>query len=74
MNTLEPYIARDTYVQDSPPYDGLTITYRPSEYDDSTAAAHQWADAISAQSFTQEQWRMSADQQLDRGNVANGYC
>ena len=74
MNTLEPYIARDSFVQDTPPYDGLTITWRPSEYDDSTASAHQWMDAMSAQAFMQEQWRSSAEQQLDRGMIASGYC
>lgn len=74
MTTLEPLIARDDYVQDTPPYDGFAITWRPSEYDDSTAAAHQWQDAMSAQSFMQDQWRNSAEQQLDRGMISSLYC
>ncbi len=74
MTNLEPYTARDAYVLDTPPYDGMTITFRNADYDDMTASAHQWMDAMSAQAFMQEQWRSSAEQQLDRGLISSGYC
>lgn len=60
-------------VQDTPPGDALVISYTPSEVSDSTAAAAQLADAASAASFMQDQWRAAAENMRDMGNVVSAY-
>ena len=60
-------------VQDTPPGDALVISYTSSEVSDSTAAAAQLADAASAASFMQDQWRAAAENMRDMGNVVSAY-
>ena len=45
----------------------------PSVVSDSTAAAAQLADAASAASFMQDQWRAAAENMQDMGNVVSAY-
>ena len=57
MIFFDPISQGLSVVQDTPPGDALVISYTPSVVSDSTAAAAQLADAASAASFMQDQWR-----------------
>ena len=73
MIFFDPISRGLSVVQDTPPGDALVISYTQSEVSDSTAAAAQLADAASAASFMQDQWRAAAENMRDMGNVVSAY-
>lgn len=73
MIFFDPISRGLSVVQDTPPGDALVISYTPSEVSDSMAAAAQLADAASAASFMQDQWRAAAENMRDMGNVVSAY-
>lgn len=73
MIFFDPISQGLSVVQDTPPSDALVISYTPSVVSDSTAAAAQLADAASAASFMQDQWRAAAENMQDMGNVVSAY-
>ncbi len=73
MIFFDPISQGLSVVQDTPPGDALVISYTPSVVSDSTAAAAQLADAVSAASFMQDQWRAAAENMQDMGNVVSAY-
>lgn len=57
------------YIQDTPPGDGLAITFLPSVVNDSCAGALQLDSEASALSFMQDQFRASTENMYDSGLV-----
>lgn len=71
MIGFNPYWGGLDYVQDSPPYDGLAISFTPSVVDDATAAMAQLDSESSVQSFMALQFRATAENMYDSGLVVS---
>lgn len=56
-------------VQDTPPYDGLAISYLPSIVNDALAGQLQYDSQESARSYMQEQFRAAAENMYETGLV-----
>lgn len=70
MISFDPYWGGLDYTFDTPPGDGLAITYLPSLAHDITAGQLQLESEESVHSFMQTQFRMSAENMIGTGLVA----
>lgn len=71
MISFDPYWGGLDYVQDSPPYDGLAISFAPSIVNDATAAVPQAESESSVLQFMQSQFRATAENMYDSGLVVS---
>lgn len=69
MISFNPFWGGLDYIQDSPPYDSLAITFEPSIAIDATAAVPQAESESSAMSFMTSQFRAAAENMYDSGLV-----
>ena len=74
MIVYDPMSQISVVVQNTPPDTTDVLTWPPSVLGDPLAAASQLADADSAASFMQTQWRMAASNMLGIGAVASGWA
>lgn len=58
-------------VQDTPPADGMAITYLPSIVNDALAGQLQYDSQESTRSFMQEQFRAAAENMYESGLVVS---
>lgn len=71
MTAFNPLWGGDEYIQDTPPYDGMSISFLPSIVNDSTAAQLQLDSQVSTQSFMESLFRISAKNMYDSGVVVS---
>lgn len=69
MIAFNPWWGGIDIVQDTPPYDRLSIDYVPSIANDQTAASGQMMYMESTKSFMQTQFRQIAENMRDAGLI-----
>ena len=74
MHIFEPISGRTFVMLDTPPEDGMSITFSSSDFDDSIASIGQSIDSSSARSFNQDQFRMSSENMLETGVIISVFC
>ena len=74
MEVFDPLMQRTVVVLDTPPNDGLVISYSNSDFDDMIACENQLLDSSSARSFMQDEFRRSAQNLLEAGSVISVFC
>lgn len=74
MHIFEPNSGRTFVVLDTPPEDGMAISFSSSDFDDLIASENQHIDSSSARSFTQDLFRLSTENMLETGNVVSVFC
>lgn len=65
MILFDPVWGGLDYTQDTPPYDGMAITFLPSIVNDQLAAQPQMESEASVRSFMQTQARAAAENMLE---------
>ena len=74
LHIFEPNSGRTFVVLETPPEDGMPITFSSSDFDDLIGSEHQQIDSSSARSFTQDLFRLSTENMLETGNVVSVFC
>lgn len=69
MIAFNPLWGGEDYIQDTPPHDGMAISFLPSIVNDVLGGIPQADSQSSAQSFMQTQFRMVAENMNDSGLV-----
>lgn len=69
MIGFNPLWGGNDVIQDSPPYDGLAISFLPSIVNDALAGVPEADSAESVHSFMQSRFRATAENMYDAGLV-----
>lgn len=70
MNSFNPWWGGLDYTFDTPPADGISISYLPSLVHDVTAGQEQLESRESVHSFMQTQFRMATENMIGNGLIA----
>ena len=74
MHIFEPNLQCNIVVLDTPPGDNLAISFATSDVDDKLAAETQMIERESAHSFTEVNFRRSAENQIESGAIISLFC
>ncbi len=72
MISFNPLWGGQDYIQDTPPYDGMGITFLPSIVNDASASELQLQSESSCHSDMQATFRISSENMYDAGLIYSG--